>query len=379
MQPIDIPGLALGLYDAALEPTLWPEALTRIVRAYDTEGAQYGMVDPNSGEATELALVGGDFDISAVLREHVRNPWTLGLLRAEIGTTITSEDLAPLDSIRGTEFYEVLVRPARLSHGMGSLPARDGRSLVCCSLWRLVGSAQFDGSDFERFAPLIPHLGQAAKIAMRFAKIDVQRAAALEALEWSAAPIALVDTSLRPTFVNAAARALLARREGVELERGVLIGRSAAGSAALRQAISMARAIAAGEGAMRVTDVRLPRGVDEPPLLATVAPLRVHALHVGGRAPIAAIFFALPEAATEPPLELLIALFDLTPAEARVAALTSEGHGLAHVADALDVTLPTVRTHLARAFAKTGTRRQAELTSLVLRLGGQRPRRARPS
>jgi len=61
-------------------------------------------------------------------------------------------------------------------------------------------------------------------------------------------------------------------------------------------------------------------------------------------------------------------VYDLTPAEAEVAARVLRGHGLQYVADELRVTLSTVRVHLQHVFEKTGTHRQAELVRLLIEL-----------
>ncbi|MFD0325598.1 helix-turn-helix transcriptional regulator [Lysobacter gummosus] len=53
--------------------------------------------------------------------------------------------------------------------------------------------------------------------------------------------------------------------------------------------------------------------------------------------------------------------------------LTSEGHGLQHVANALGVTLSTVRIHLQHVFEKTNTHRQAELVRLLLQIDMANP------
>jgi DNA-binding CsgD family transcriptional regulator len=55
----------------------------------------------------------------------------------------------------------------------------------------------------------------------------------------------------------------------------------------------------------------------------------------------------------------------LTPSELRVLLAIVEIGGAIEVADALGVTEATVRTHLARLYAKTGTRRHADLVKLV--------------
>lgn len=65
---------------------------------------------------------------------------------------------------------------------------------------------------------------------------------------------------------------------------------------------------------------------------------------------------------------LLLKAFDLTPAQARIASLLVKDLSLEEIANSLSVTRETVRNQLKAIFAKTGTSRQAELVSLLLRL-----------
>ena len=74
-------------------------------------------------------------------------------------------------------------------------------------------------------------------------------------------------------------------------------------------------------------------------------------------------------AGTSPPAgALLIGLFGLTGAEARVATALLAADGPREVAAQLGIGLSTVRTHLHRLYDKTGTRRQAELVWLLATL-----------
>ena len=69
-----------------------------------------------------------------------------------------------------------------------------------------------------------------------------------------------------------------------------------------------------------------------------------------------------------PEASLLAAAFDLTPAEARVAALLTTGASLEQAASQLGVSVGTLRFQLRAVFAKTGTGRQADLLTLLARL-----------
>ena len=66
-----------------------------------------------------------------------------------------------------------------------------------------------------------------------------------------------------------------------------------------------------------------------------------------------------------PSASLLNALFDLTPAESRLAMDLADGLTLADSAVRHAVTIKTARTYLERIFRKTGTSRQGQLVSML--------------
>lgn len=69
----------------------------------------------------------------------------------------------------------------------------------------------------------------------------------------------------------------------------------------------------------------------------------------------------------QPDAPLVQALFGLTPSEAAVATALALGHSTAEIALALGVQANTVLAHVKKVLTKTGTRRQAQLVSLLLR------------
>ncbi|WP_245490497.1 helix-turn-helix transcriptional regulator [Mesorhizobium sp. M7A.F.Ca.US.011.01.1.1] len=58
-------------------------------------------------------------------------------------------------------------------------------------------------------------------------------------------------------------------------------------------------------------------------------------------------------------------LFDLTPAEARLATALASGRSLKEAAASSNITVKTCRTYLERIFSKTRTRQQSELVALL--------------
>jgi DNA-binding CsgD family transcriptional regulator len=66
-----------------------------------------------------------------------------------------------------------------------------------------------------------------------------------------------------------------------------------------------------------------------------------------------------------PDMRVLCGLFDLTPAEARVARGIASAQTPEAVAQSIGISVETARSHLKRIMLKTGTTRQAELVLLL--------------
>lgn len=103
-------------------------------------------------------------------------------------------------------------------------------------------------------------------------------------------------------------------------------------------------------------------------LVAHVVPIRLSARDIFAHC--AAIVVLMPIAAPNaPPVELVQALFDFTPAEARVARDIASGKSVDDIASAGGVSSNTVRTHVRRVLEKTGCGRQTDVVALLTGIG----------
>jgi DNA-binding CsgD family transcriptional regulator len=102
------------------------------------------------------------------------------------------------------------------------------------------------------------------------------------------------------------------------------------------------------------------------PVVAYVAPIPTALREIfpdGG-----AIILLVDPNADREPLEPLLQAFALTPAETRLAVGLAKGHDLRSLAQIHKVSVGTLRMHLKSVFAKTNTKRQAELLMLLAKL-----------
>ena len=117
-------------------------------------------------------------------------------------------------------------------------------------------------------------------------------------------------------------------------------------------------------GNSAVRSLPVPAQQDDPPYIVHLLPIRLGAQDVFSNA--AGILIVTPVRPRDvPTAEVLQGLFDLTPAEARVARAVSGQTALESIARSLGVSRETVRTQLKAVLAKTGTARQVDLVGLL--------------
>jgi DNA-binding CsgD family transcriptional regulator/PAS domain-containing protein len=219
---------------------------------------------------------------------------------------------------------------------------------------------------------MAPYVRRAITVGLSLNERNSDVEMLLGLLDSLALGVVLLDDKSRVTFANRSAAEILAAAPGeaADDDEAFQQGRDAR-TAALR-AVLRSRAIGP-QGA-----VAYPHPEDGRPLQIVSTPLR----WPGAAAEIAArftsaVFLSDPGVAAHGAVEGLDSLYGLTPAEERLAALLAGGSSLAEAAQRLSIRMSTARGVLKSVFAKTGTRRQASLVSLILSAPGQL-RRAPP-
>jgi DNA-binding CsgD family transcriptional regulator len=99
-------------------------------------------------------------------------------------------------------------------------------------------------------------------------------------------------------------------------------------------------------------------------MVGHILPIRFSARDIFARS--TAVFILMPATApSSPPVELVMSLFDLTPAEARVARGLATGKTVDDLADDNGVSPNTVRAQVRGVLEKTGCQRQTDVVALL--------------
>lgn len=367
------------IYELALDATLWPEVLDRLVGLVDGEAATLHWYDLFSGRSSG---VGARVDQAALDRAFETYSGCSPLtekdpakkrrnLRNYVPRIRRDVDWLPKQEFLKTAYYNDFFQ----SFGFHS-------DLTLGLMVEEVGGGTFEGAGLNVFrhkragdwtddnmalcTALHPHLIRSYRMGRRIAgrqRVGENLIQVLDRAPWG---VFLLDVGGRVRHLNEAARTLLAEASGLAVLGGLLSAHRPADARRLQQLVARA---ATPDGERRAGgSMTLPTPGRQRPLSLLVCPVR------GDRAallpdPAAVVVWVTDLDATLSLSEKELGeLFGLTRAESRVALALSEGLDPATVARRLGLALPTVRTHLAHIFDKTETGGQVALSRLLTRL-----------
>jgi DNA-binding CsgD family transcriptional regulator len=378
-------GLIDFIYRGATEPTLWPEILAR---ASDWLGSPKGLLfTPLHGpEQGGLYFQHGmpDFLLELYMtRFQALDLWTNEGVRRRVlteGNVILGTDLVPTATLLQSPWYRDFLQLGDIQHLLTSLvfgqqPAGSAPAVAdmptACSFYRGHKDPDYTEGDRRKLALLLPHLSRALGVMTRLRLDDLRVAASLAALDRLPMAMLLLTSQADALFANRAATDLLASGDGLQLQRspgsrglGRLVARQPGIDRAIARALSSARGI--DDVAHFSSVIKVPGqvpGRDWQLQLSRVSP--GSAFDAGGQRPDAIAFLSAPHRPLDVAPAALCRCYGLTPAEARAAVAATAAGSLDEVARALSVGPNTVKTHLQRAYAKTGARSRAELVRLV--------------
>jgi DNA-binding CsgD family transcriptional regulator/PAS domain-containing protein len=354
------------VYDAALDPATWPEALNMLADgtgadlgstgAANFAGDKFGAVAPRHEPEFLRRYAGAD---AARHNLHWQRSGS-----APCGQTFAAETLVPRDEFGRTADYREWVTPHEMESAPGvNLLAKDSTSTVAsvnCP-FRL---GAFGAPETPLFSALLPHMQRAVELQHRLAELEMQRASWAAGFDRLRDGVVIVDSNFGIVFANRSAGELLADGDGLILDHDGIAAGTPGDTAALRRLIAgppNGNGLPGAGG--RCT---LGRRNGCTPLSVLAVPLHGEVAWIVPRRPAAVLFVTDPDRDGRASTEALRRRFRLTRAEAAFLGEIVKGDGLRAAADRLGVSLATARTHLRHVFEKTGTQRQAELVGLMV-------------
>lgn len=345
------------IYEAAALPELWPDVFDEISRANDFVGA--GMFTMNA----QFQRGACSDSVAPLLAEFLRDGWQSRNPRAPRVAAcnhpgfLRDHEILSEEEIATDPLYVQVLRPHGVGLGAGSVVNCPNGDMVAFSFESDYRLGPVSNETIAVLDRLRPHLARAALFSGR---LDLERSQAQVA--------ALSAVGLPAAVVTQTGVALAANDDFAGLTSQIAIGAQDvvhlldAGAQQVLERTLRTPATVGGAG----RSIPLKGRVGAPPMVFHILPVRRAARDVFSKA--AWLLVATPLGARSAPSAAILAgLFDLTPAEARVARGLLEGLTVAELAAGNGLAESTVRNQLRAVFEKTGATRQSDF---VLMCGG---------
>lgn len=350
------------VYDAALNPALWPEALAKI-SSY-VEGYSAAIFSKTS-TLTDSVIYHHDGRIDEAFRhsyftQYIKlDPGNTLQYFAELEKPVSVSSLVPPEEMMESRFFQEWAAPQGLVDFVTVALEKSRASSALLGVFRHASQGVADETVMRRMSLIAPHVRRAVFIGRTLEQKTSEAAALADTLDGLGAALILIDRDSRILHANAAAYLMMEAQDLCRAQTGKLAFRDRAANDSLRCLLTTP------------TDGHTPRDLrltleheNGETFLAHVLPLgfrRSRSSH--GAAAVICLQRAALEMDAAP--RVIAKSYCLTPTELRVLLAIVEIGGVPETAESLGIGEGTVKTHLRRIFAKTGATRQADLVRLV--------------
>lgn len=343
------------IYEAAFAAERWPDALEAASALSRSAGGAIFVV---SDHAPVRAI--GEAHLQPLLDAFMAKDNWAASQSVQRMLSARPASFARIDEfMTGEEIERDPICTSAKAFGVGSLVCTSismpGGELFLFVFLRWLKDGVYDQATIDLLNGLRPHLARAGLIAQR---LGLERAGtAVSVLGDMGLPAAVTSGSGRVLLANS----LLDGMAGVfrSLAHGGMALVDEPANALFQQAVVQNR------DNRVVRSIPVPAVREQPALIVHLLPLRraAHDIFSGAEILVAATTVSVD--ATVASASILAALFDLTPAEARLATALASGRSTQEAAMEIGIAVKSARSYLERIFRKTGTNRQSQLVALL--------------
>ncbi|HMO49279.1 MAG TPA: LuxR C-terminal-related transcriptional regulator [Rubrivivax sp.] len=364
-----------GLYRAAAGDRPWGEPLADMVQLFGAWGVHLHGVRLTDGAVGFSYEVGPGFTPEGALeylqRWHRIDPRAALVAPCQTGEWISCHEQFDDDFVARDPFYRDFLMAYGGRWVSGGKVYQDDEVLAILGIHRGRTSRPLDAAELALGQRIGEHMHCALGLWRR------QRQAIQDSLFGNALlarlghAVLLVDEQLQVHYKNAAANQLLQHDKRLKESGRSLVCAGPGSADALLLALRRMRL--GGDGSWLESGPTQQRAVvraggsdGKPPLLLLLSALRPdETMGAFGPRSLAMVLLHDPGAKRRHDPFVVAAMYDLTPAEAKVAVAVAEGAEVSEIARSHGVAVATVRSQLHAVFAKMGISRQSEVVGAL--------------
>lgn len=347
----------------------WDVFLTALVEALDSRGAvllQHDLVAHGVTQAVVRVDPDAPRQYDAYYHRFDARAISPVARHAAVGRVIVDQEFVPYDDVRRTAFHNEWSLKFDVSRLVAITLDRGPNAAAFLSVLRADRDEPFGAREVAPLNVLAPHARRALRLQRLLRAAEQRAQTLLDGLDGLTIAVLLLDKDMRIVHANAAAREILADRDGLTDDGGTLRAMLADDTRALRQ-VCAACASDPTEEPLSLTDrLAIARPSGREALSVGVCRLR-HESRLRDDASAATTMVVISDPCRIPATKqaVLQSLFALTPAEATVAVRLATGAGAREIADELGYTAETARWYVKQVLGKASCRSRAEFVHKV--------------
>ncbi len=331
---IEFSAVVGDIYDAAIDPALWQQALASICAYVGGASAVLYWHDTATKRAEALHLFN---EIPRYTKSYFEkylpmNPMFPAAAFVDAGVVMSSEDIMPRAELEETRFYREWIKPQGI---IDALAVNLEKGVTRVSLINVRTEVAITEEMRHRMELVVPHLQRAVAIGRLFDQRKAHEEALTQTLDHVEAAVFLVGSDGVIVFTNDPAKTMLDDGHLVQRRAGALHATTPEANRVLRDVFAYAEKGDASVG-VRGVSILLTDGSQEQ-WFAHVLPLTSGNRRQAGtaHAAVAAVFIRKTAPDAPPPLESIAKLYKLTAGEVRVLDAVLKVTGIKAMAEML--------------------------------------------
>jgi DNA-binding CsgD family transcriptional regulator len=372
--------LVRTLYQGVLELPPWQSFLSTLLTQLDVQDAIIILRHPSESDLGTMVHMNSTNQSIKKENNYTKSLYSLDpFTNITPGKAVTLDEYVPEKILLKSDFYRLALEPANIFHILGvDIKVKNGLK-ASLRLTRPKTARAFHAEDKKLCAMLIPHFEQSIELHARINLIETERSLYANTVDQMSIATVLLDENRQVLKTNTLASVILKEKDGIRLVEGKLQIDRNKDNTQFRQIILAALSAHTGRQAGQHLDrhsgqqscvveaLSIERPSGKAPLGLIIRTIPNNEWAEGQSKPTIAIFIGDPAKKAKASSQVLAKLFQLTPAQARLAMLLANGASLDDAVAELAISRNTGRAHLRAIFSKTGVTQQTQLVSLLLK------------
>lgn len=377
------------IYDAGIHPERWVTAVAAIAESFNTTKALLftpTLAPQHGGIIFPAGITENSIQLWAS-KYLGQDPWIKAIEDRDLwkqGGVARGDDLVPRKELETSKYYQEFLQPIGTTCVCAGFVFENGPATkgTVLSVYRDKHESPFSQDDMSWMRILISHLSRSLGVMQRLEMARIQRASLLASFDRLQFGVVLLDSRMYVLHLNRPAQAVMHRNDGLRIESGQLADMRNGVGKALPQSKGTRPKLISGLNAW-LTKVNEGLLIESNHFLdgyvvsrddnlqyivqcSTISPKSNWIVNDASVAYIA--FIHDPAAIRLPSVKMLMEIYGLTRAEAKVALAFATGCSYGEVAIQLHISEETVRSHVKELYPQLRVHRQADLVRLILSL-----------